>query len=176
MLMNPNTMCFPSSPPPSQQIRPQPQHQLVNAQSSSLSTFSPASSLSDFSPHSVSAFGSTPAAIDSQIHPSSVPAPLLITNSNAIRSEVVRFESVHPAIYAIYDLLEQITEPELYFNIKEQVINIEGTTFSEIIHSRLKVICLHHLIIPTWFVISYISGLNHENLLDFCHSNIYYLV
>lgn len=123
--MNPNAMCYTSSPPPSQQTRPQ--HQLVNAQSSSLSTFSPGSSLSDFSPHSLSAFAPAPTVIDSQMHPSSVPAPLLIANSNAIRSEVVRFESVHPAIYAIYDLLEQISDSELYFNIKEQVINIEGT-------------------------------------------------
>ncbi|KAH8024553.1 hypothetical protein MRX96_002112 [Rhipicephalus microplus] len=47
-------------------------------------------------------------------------------NSLAIRQEIQRFESVHPSIYAIYDLLEVIPDPLLAQQIREHVVCIEG--------------------------------------------------
>ena len=39
-----------------------------------------------------------------------------------------RFESVHPSIYAIYDLIEHIPDPLLAQQIREHVVCIEGKT------------------------------------------------
>ncbi|XP_032821434.2 arf-GAP with GTPase, ANK repeat and PH domain-containing protein 1-like isoform X2 [Petromyzon marinus] len=50
-----------------------------------------------------------------------------LTNSTAIRSEIRRFESVHPNIYSIYDLLEHIEDPLLQNQIREHVISIEDS-------------------------------------------------
>ncbi|EFB26985.1 hypothetical protein PANDA_010002, partial [Ailuropoda melanoleuca] len=47
-------------------------------------------------------------------------------NSAAIRAEIQRFESVHPNIYSIYELLERVEEPVLQNQIREHVIAIEG--------------------------------------------------
>lgn len=47
-------------------------------------------------------------------------------NSLAIRQEIQRFESVHPSIYAIYDLIELIPDPLLAQQIREHVVCIEG--------------------------------------------------
>lgn len=49
-----------------------------------------------------------------------------LANSAAIRAEIQRFESVHPNIYSIYELLEQVDEPLLQNQIREHVIAIEG--------------------------------------------------
>jgi Arf-GAP/GTPase/ANK repeat/PH domain-containing protein 1/3 len=55
-------------------------------------------------------------------------------NSLSIRQEIHRFESVHPSIYAIYDLLELITDPLLAQQIREHVVCIEGLlTFNHLI-------------------------------------------
>lgn len=51
-----------------------------------------------------------------------------LANSAAIRAEIQRFESVHPNIYSIYELLEQVDEPQLQNQIREHVIAIEGRT------------------------------------------------
>ncbi|XP_067844095.1 arf-GAP with GTPase, ANK repeat and PH domain-containing protein 1 isoform X2 [Heptranchias perlo] len=48
-----------------------------------------------------------------------------LANSAAIRAEIQRFESVHPNIYSIYDLLERIEDPILQNQIREHVISIE---------------------------------------------------
>lgn len=48
-----------------------------------------------------------------------------LANSAAIRAEIQRFESVHPNIYSIYELLEQVEEPALQSQIREHVIAIE---------------------------------------------------
>ena len=48
------------------------------------------------------------------------------SNSLAIRQEIQRFESVHPSIYAIYDLIELIPDPLLAQQIREHVVCIEG--------------------------------------------------
>lgn len=49
-----------------------------------------------------------------------------LANSVAIRGEIQRFESVHPNIYSIYELLERVDEPLLQNQIREHVIAIEG--------------------------------------------------
>ncbi|XP_035657434.1 arf-GAP with GTPase, ANK repeat and PH domain-containing protein 1-like isoform X16 [Branchiostoma floridae] len=48
-----------------------------------------------------------------------------VSNSLAIRQEITRFESVHPNIYAIYDLLEQIDDPLLASRVRDHVVCIE---------------------------------------------------
>uniref|UniRef100_A0A8C4NG65 ArfGAP with GTPase domain, ankyrin repeat and PH domain 1 n=1 Tax=Eptatretus burgeri TaxID=7764 RepID=A0A8C4NG65_EPTBU len=53
--------------------------------------------------------------------------PLSLSNSAAIRAEIQRFESVHPNIYSIYDLLEQIEDLALQTQIREHVISIEDS-------------------------------------------------
>ena len=64
--------------------------------------------------------------------PSCLPPPLdmnyqqNLANSAAIRAEIQRFESVHPNIYSIYELLERVEEPLLQNQIREHVIAIEG--------------------------------------------------
>ncbi|KAJ3584577.1 hypothetical protein NHX12_015072 [Muraenolepis orangiensis] len=50
-----------------------------------------------------------------------------LANSAAIRTEIQRFESVHPNIYSIYELLERVEEPLLQNQIREHVIAIEAT-------------------------------------------------
>lgn len=49
-----------------------------------------------------------------------------LNTSIAIRQEIQRFESVHPSIYAIYDLIEAIPDPLIQQQIREHVVCIEG--------------------------------------------------
>ncbi|XP_063671915.1 arf-GAP with GTPase, ANK repeat and PH domain-containing protein 3 isoform X4 [Pan troglodytes] len=56
------------------------------------------------------------------------PQQFALSNSAAIRAEIQRFESVHPNIYAIYDLIERIEDLALQNQIREHVISIEETT------------------------------------------------
>ncbi|CAM4622808.1 unnamed protein product [Leuciscus chuanchicus] len=63
-----------------------------------------------------------------------------LANSAAIRAEIQRFESVHPNIYSIYELLERVEDPLLQNQIREHVIAIEGVgTRNEF--SRQRLIC-----------------------------------
>ena len=48
------------------------------------------------------------------------------SNSLSIRQEIQRFESVHPSIYSIYDLIEAIPDPLIQQQIREHVVCIEG--------------------------------------------------
>ena len=57
--------------------------------------------------------------------------------SMSIRHEIQRFESVHPSIYAIYDLIELIPDQLLSQQIREHVVCIEGRS--------LKFLCTHTL-------------------------------
>ena len=50
-------------------------------------------------------------------------------NSLAIRQEIQRFESVHPSIYAIYDLIESIPDAILGQQIRDHVVCIEGKLY-----------------------------------------------
>ncbi|GBP18273.1 Centaurin-gamma-1A [Eumeta japonica] len=49
-----------------------------------------------------------------------------LNTSLSIRQEIQRFESVHPSIYALYDLIEQIPNPLLAQQIRDHVVAIEG--------------------------------------------------
>ncbi|MEJ1281585.1 hypothetical protein NN561_012535 [Cricetulus griseus] len=59
-----------------------------------------------------------------------------LANSAAIRAEIQRFESVHPNIYSIYELLERVEEPVLQNQIREHVIAIEGRRCSPACQGR----------------------------------------
>jgi hypothetical protein len=52
-----------------------------------------------------------------------------ITNSLFIRKEIQRFESVHPNIYSVYDLIDSINDFNLQHQIREHIVNIEGKFF-----------------------------------------------
>lgn len=56
-------------------------------------------------------------------------------NPLAIRQEIQRFESVHPSIYAIYDLIELIPDQQIAQQIRDHVVCIEGKHFSRFIYS-----------------------------------------
>lgn len=49
-----------------------------------------------------------------------------VNNPYAIRSEIQRFESVHPSIYAIYDLIDLISDSQISQQIRDHVVSIEG--------------------------------------------------
>ncbi|CAF0838528.1 unnamed protein product [Adineta ricciae] len=51
---------------------------------------------------------------------------LQITNSSFIKSEIERFESVHPSIYSIYELIEEVKDhTQLQTQIRDHVMIIE---------------------------------------------------
>jgi Arf-GAP/GTPase/ANK repeat/PH domain-containing protein 1/3 len=50
-----------------------------------------------------------------------------ITNTSFIKSEIERFESVHPSIYSVYELVEEIKDqPTLQTQIRDHVMVLEG--------------------------------------------------
>ncbi|XP_012233441.1 centaurin-gamma-1A isoform X1 [Linepithema humile] len=49
------------------------------------------------------------------------------SHSLAIRQEIQRFESVHPSIYAIYDLIELVSDAHIAKQIREHVVAIEDS-------------------------------------------------
>ncbi|KAH8400525.1 hypothetical protein KR222_002978 [Zaprionus bogoriensis] len=57
------------------------------------------------------------------------PPQPLISNSLAIRQEIQRFESVHPSIYAIYDLIDLLPMPDAQIaqQIRDHVVCIEDS-------------------------------------------------
>ena len=48
------------------------------------------------------------------------------TNARLIQQEIQRFESVHPSIYALYDLTDTIPNLILQQQIREHIVHIEG--------------------------------------------------
>ncbi|CAF3501843.1 unnamed protein product [Rotaria socialis] len=53
---------------------------------------------------------------------------LQITNSSFIKSEIERFESVHPSIYSIYEIIEDIKDqPNIQAQIRDHVMVIEDS-------------------------------------------------
>ncbi|KHJ48037.1 hypothetical protein D918_01304 [Trichuris suis] len=48
------------------------------------------------------------------------------TVSEQIHQEIQRFESVHPCIYAVYDLIELISDALIAQQIRDNVVRIEG--------------------------------------------------
>jgi len=65
-----------------------------------------------------------------------------LSNSLAIRQEIQRFESVHPSIYALYDLIEAIPDMLIQQQIREHVVCIEGCLFSFIVHTNTCILLL----------------------------------
>lgn len=66
-------------------------------------------------------------------------------NSLAIRQEIQRFESVHPSIYAIYDLIDLVSDTHVAKQIREHVVAIEGLIiylFLIIIYLRALSVCV----------------------------------
>lgn len=49
--------------------------------------------------------------------------------SHSIRQEIIRFESVHPSIYAIYDLVDAIDDKNISDSLRQLVVSIEGIIF-----------------------------------------------
>lgn len=62
-----------------------------------------------------------------------------INNSLAIRQEIQRFESVHPSIYAIYDLIELIPDNQIAQQLRDHVVCIEGKIFFLLFNSFVKI-------------------------------------
>ena len=46
--------------------------------------------------------------------------------SEQIRNEIQRFESVHPYIYELYDLIDRVNDIQLQEELREHVVCIEG--------------------------------------------------
>lgn len=66
----------------------------------------------------------------------------ILNSQLAIRQEIQRFESVHPSIYAIYDLIDLIPDAVLSQSIRDHVVCIEGK-FSICIFQELNIHLLH---------------------------------
>jgi Arf-GAP with GTPase, ANK repeat and PH domain-containing protein 1/3/4/5/6/9/11 len=47
--------------------------------------------------------------------------------NNSIRQEIQRFESVHPSIYAIYELIEHISDFQIAQQIRDHIVCIEDS-------------------------------------------------
>lgn len=47
-------------------------------------------------------------------------------NSNDIKQEIGRFESVHPSIYSMYDLIEKLTDRRQAESFRDCVARVEG--------------------------------------------------
>ncbi len=74
--------------------------------------------------------GGSPSSNSSNLHPQQASpsnAAGGYSHSLAIRQEIQRFESVHPSIYAIYDLIELIPDPLLAQQVREHVVCIEDS-------------------------------------------------
>jgi len=61
-------------------------------------------------------------------------------HSLAIRQEIQRFESVHPSIYAIYDLIELVPDAHIAKQIREHVVAIEGILSFYILDNRYGIV------------------------------------
>ncbi|CAB0010564.1 unnamed protein product [Nesidiocoris tenuis] len=64
-------------------------------------------------------------------------------DSNAIREEIRRFESVHPSIYAIYDLIELIPDSLIAQQIRDHVVCIEVEPLAPILRKIAKFTMYH---------------------------------
>lgn len=69
-------------------------------------------------------------------------------NSLSIRQEIQRFESVHPSIYAVYDMLELISDPLICQQIREQIVCIEGQSSVPLFLPHVSAIPSYLLSVP----------------------------
>lgn len=67
-----------------------------------------------------------------------------LNNSLAIRQEIQRFESVHPSIYAIYDLIDLIPDGLVAQQIRDHVVCIEGKLFFFLLTNKTFPLCSFH--------------------------------
>lgn len=67
-------------------------------------------------------------------------------HSLAIRQEIQRFESVHPSIYAIYDLIELVPDAHVAKQIREHVVAIEGIPYNFVLYFSMEDICCSYII------------------------------
>uniref|UniRef100_A0A0N5ATH3 Late competence development protein ComFB n=1 Tax=Syphacia muris TaxID=451379 RepID=A0A0N5ATH3_9BILA len=58
--------------------------------------------------------------------------------SQQIRHEIQRFESVHPCIYTVYDLIELIPDAMIQDKLREQIVHIEEYLFERYKHQPLS--------------------------------------
>uniref|UniRef100_A0A1I7ZMI6 Ras-GEF domain-containing protein n=1 Tax=Steinernema glaseri TaxID=37863 RepID=A0A1I7ZMI6_9BILA len=49
--------------------------------------------------------------------------------SAQIRDEIQRFESVHPCLYTLYDLVDMVKCPRLQDQLRQMAVHIEGWFF-----------------------------------------------
>lgn len=75
-------------------------------------------------------------------------------NSLAICKEIQRFESVHPSIYAIYDLIELIPDPIVAQQVRDHVVCIEGK-YCLLFRMCIHIYLLVSLCWPSWISHSY---------------------
>ncbi|CAF1563448.1 unnamed protein product, partial [Didymodactylos carnosus] len=54
-------------------------------------------------------------------------AQIQMTNSSFIKSEIERFEGVHPSIYAIYELIDDVKDTTVQSQIRDHVMIIEDS-------------------------------------------------
>ena len=91
------------------------------------------------SPQSLEMTTTTGFVTSNPLHPSSrSPSSLAQASclqSLSIRQEIQRFESVHPSIYAVYDLLDCLQDDAVSRQIREHVVNIEGESVLMTFHS-----------------------------------------
>ena len=66
--------------------------------------------------------------------------PPFVTNSLMIRQEIQRFESVHPCIYALYDLIEEglPADSPLQRQLHDYIVCIEGITWFKVLYLHEK--------------------------------------
>lgn len=70
---------------------------------------------------------STSAAIQERVFHASYLKSRIKLSKPLRKSEICRFESVHPNIYAVYELLQLIDNSKLQNQIREHIINIEDS-------------------------------------------------
>ena len=73
-----------------------------------------------------------------------IPSPQLqITNSSFIKSEIERFESVHPSIYSIYELIEELKDQSnIQAQVRDHVMVIEGKTSNDdLLFNQKRFVC-----------------------------------
>ncbi|KAH8239004.1 hypothetical protein KR038_011830 [Drosophila bunnanda] len=118
--------------PHPQQVQNQLQNHLQNHNQNQLpppqQRHNPTPNAASLQLQSGGASSSSAAAASSSILVAQPPQPL-ISNSLAIRQEIQRFESVHPSIYAIYDLIDLLPQADAQIaqSIRDHVVCIEDS-------------------------------------------------
>lgn len=87
-------------------------------------------------------------------------------NPLAIRQEIQRFESVHPSIYAIYDLIELIPDQQIAQQIRDHVVCIEGK--SKILYIEIFTIHFCSFHVSFFFSISIWNAIRHYSAIVKC--------